>query len=138
MPTFKRFEEIECWQLARKIDNELFPLTQKNGFERDFKLKDQILSSSGSIMDNIAEGFARRGNKEFGRFLGYSKGSASEMQSQLYRAQDRGYIAKDEFQSLFDQAENVARKLGALMNHLGLSDYTPEYKRKPVKEGREE
>jgi four helix bundle protein len=127
MATFTRFEDIQCWQLGRKIDNELHPLTLVNGFERDFKLKDQILSSSGSIMDNISEGFGRRGNKDFVRFLSYSKGSSEELKSQLYRAMDRGYINQEQFQSLYDQAHVVGRKLGALMNMLENSSYKSDY-----------
>lgn len=130
MATFRRFEDIECWQLARKIDNELFPLTKQNGWERDFKLKDQILDATGSIMDNIAEGFARRGNAEFVRFLGYSKGSADEVKSQLYRAMDRGYIVEKEFQSLYDQATVVAKKIGSLMGALQTADYKPDFRKK--------
>jgi four helix bundle protein len=127
MAAFTKFEEIQCWQLGRKIDNELHPLTLVNGFERDFKLKDQILSSSGSIMDNIAEGFGRRGNKEFVRFLSYSKGSSEELKSQLYRAMDRGYINKEQFQSLYDQSHVVGRKLGSLMNLLENSAYKSDF-----------
>lgn len=130
MATFRRFEDIECWQLGRELDKHLFPLTKKNGFERDFKLRDQILDASGSVMDNIAEGFGRRGNKEFVRFLGYSKGSTEEIKSQLYRAMDRGYINQEEFQSLYDQATIVGRKLGSLMNVLEQSDYKSDYSKK--------
>jgi four helix bundle protein len=130
MASFRRFEDIECWQLARKLDNELYPFTKTNGFERDFNLKDQILKSSGSIMDNICEGFSRRGNKEFVRFLSYSHGSAGEIQSQLCRAMDRGYISNQQFQSLYTQAKTVERKLGSLMGYLDSSDYKPNYQRK--------
>ncbi len=118
MASIRRFEDIECWQLARKIDNELFPLTKVNGFERDFKLKDQILNSSGSIMDNISEGFGRKTNRDFARFLSYSKGSCEEIKSQLYRAMDRGYIDQSQFQALYDQAHVVGRKLGSFMDVL--------------------
>lgn len=107
-----------------------FPLTKKNGWERDFKLRDQILDATGSIMSNIAEGFARRGNAEFVRFLGYSKGSAEEVKSQLYQAMDRGYIVEKEFQSLYDQATVVGKKLGSLMGHLQRTDHKPDYTKK--------
>lgn len=125
MASIRRFEDIECWQLARKIDNELFPLTQLNGFERDFKLKDQILNSSGSIMDNISEGFGRKTNRDFARFLSYSKGSCEEIKSQLYRAMDRGYIEQSQFQSLYDQAHIVGRKIGSFMDVLERNSPSP-------------
>jgi four helix bundle protein len=123
MPSFKSFEEFECWRDARTLDNNIYKLTIKNGFERDFKLRDQILGATGSVMDNIAEGFDRSGNKEFVRFLSYSKGSAAEVKSQLYRALDRGYIDQNEFDSNYREADLVGKKIGGLMKYLNKSEY---------------
>ena len=100
MATFKNFEEIVAWQKARELCKKIKKLTEKPEFTRDYKLKDQILSSSGSIMDNIAEGFERQGNKEFVQFLYISKGSCGETRSQLYRASDYGYITPEEFNDI--------------------------------------
>ena len=69
MATFQRFEDIIAWQKARILCQIIKPLTERESFSRDFKLKDQILSSSGSVMDNIAEGYERQTNKEFVYFL---------------------------------------------------------------------
>jgi four helix bundle protein len=121
MGSFKSFEEFECWQDARTLDNNIHKLTIKNGFERDFKLRDQILGATGSVMDNVAEGFDRSGNKEFVRFLTYSKGSATEVKSQLYRALDRGYIDKKEFDLHYQEADVVSRKIGGLIKYLNNS-----------------
>jgi four helix bundle protein len=65
MSTWKSFEEIEVWQLARQFCQDIFSIVQYDGLKTDFSLKDQINRSSGSIMDNIAEGFGRDGTKEF-------------------------------------------------------------------------
>jgi four helix bundle protein len=65
MATFRNFEEIVAWQKARVMCRKIKTLTEHPLFSKDFKLRDQILSSSGSVMDNIAEGFERQGNKEF-------------------------------------------------------------------------
>jgi hypothetical protein len=62
MATIKRFEDLEIWQMARQLCKEIFELTLCVNFIKDFSLKDQIRGSSGSIMDNIAEGFERGGN----------------------------------------------------------------------------
>lgn len=127
--TFKSFEEFECWQDARALDNSIFKLTIKNGFERDFKLRDQILGATGSIMDNVAEGFDRSGNREFVRFLTYSKGSASEVKSQLYRALDRAYIDQKEFDKNYADADIVSRKIGGLIKYLNNSEFKgPRFK----------
>ena len=97
MATFNRFEEIVAWQKARVLCKTINDYTQKGLFSKDFKLISQIKSSSGSAMDNIAEGFERGGNKEFTQFLSISKGSVGETRSQLYRALDNEYISENEF-----------------------------------------
>src|SRR5947207_620164 len=102
MATIKRFEDLEIWQLARQLNNFLFNLTEKGEFVRDFKFKYQIRSAGGSIMDNIAEGFGRGGNKEFSNFLTMSEGSCNEVQSQLYRAMDWKYVTADEFKTSYE------------------------------------
>lgn len=97
MSTFQKFEDIIAWQKARILCQVIKKYTDKELFSKDFKLVSQIKASSGSAMDNIAEGFARGGNKEFVQFLYISKGSAGETRSQLYRALDNNYINEEEF-----------------------------------------
>ena len=96
---------------------------QYDGLKTDYRLKDQINGSSGSIMDNIAEGFNRGGNKEFINFLSYSKGSAGESLSQLYRIFDRKYITESEFNELSEKARVLVNKIGGLMAYLKKSNF---------------
>ncbi len=123
MATFKKFEDLEIWQLARVFCRGIYKITKYPGFCRDFKLVSQITDSSGSIMDNIAEGFGRGGNKEFSNFLTISIGSANESQSQLYRALDQEYISDSEFQNLYQQAEEIINKTGSLIHYLRTTTY---------------
>jgi len=102
--TYKTFEELPCWQKARELCQMIFKLINKGQFARDYSLKDQIWRSSGSVMDNTAEGFDDGSLKEFVRFLGYSQRSCGEVQSQLYRALDCGYVDKNEFQDAYNLA----------------------------------
>jgi len=81
MATIKRFEDLEIWQLSRRLENKIFEETGKGKLSRDFKLKDQMHASVGSIMDNIAEGFGRASRLEFVQFLSISNGSGNELQS---------------------------------------------------------
>lgn len=65
MSTWNSFEEIEAWQLTRKLARDIYSLFLNTPLGKDFGLRNQMNTSSGSIMDNIAEGFGRGGNREF-------------------------------------------------------------------------
>jgi four helix bundle protein len=122
MGTIKRFEDILAWQRARVLALKIHELATSGTFERDFKLRDQINGSSGSIMDNISEGFERDGRKEFILFLSYSKGSCGEVKSQLYRALDRKHINHDQFEELYNETEAIGKMIGGLMRYLSESN----------------
>jgi four helix bundle protein len=78
MATIKRFEDLEIWQEARRLSKEVHVISVESDLRTDFRFRDQIKASSGSVMDNIAEGFERNGNLEFRQFLSIAKGSAGE------------------------------------------------------------
>ena len=122
MATIRRFEDLEIWQKARDFCKKIFRITNYENFSKDFRLRDQIKASSGSIMDNIAEGFERGGNKEFVQFLYISKGSCGESRSQLYRAFDFKYIVKDEFDELTQDTVNLAQDISNFINYLKQSE----------------
>ena len=117
MATIKRFEEIISWQKARELNKIVGKYIDQGKFKRSFKLIDQIEGSAGSIMDNIAEGFERSGNREFLQFLYISKGSCGEFRSQLYRASDRNYLEQKEFNELFSISMEVIVLLQKLINY---------------------
>lgn len=124
MATITKFEELEIWQLARELAKDIFEIyTNSEQFLKDYKLKDQINGSSGSVMDNIAEGFERSGRNEFINFLTYSKGSTGEVKSQLYRAMDRKYISKEQFDKFYEKTDMNGKKTGAFINYLNSSEH---------------
>ena len=118
MATVNKFEDLEVWQMARKYAGSIYELTLKEKFSKEFKFKDQIKDSSGSVMDNIAEGFGRESRLEFINFLGIAKGSLYESQSQLYRAFDYGLISKEILDLHYQEAEIIAAKIAAFMIYL--------------------
>ena len=118
MAAIKRFEELNCWQLARELENLVWELTLQGSFSKDFSLKDQINRSTGSTMDNIAEGFGRASNREFIQFLIISRGSIIETQSQLIRAKDRKHISNEEFEKIYLKASEVVSTITNFINYL--------------------
>lgn len=121
MATVTKFEDLEVWKIARELSRKVYVMTRNAEFSKDFALKNQIHASSGSAMDNIAEGFGRGGNIEFINFLSISNGSANEVKSQLYRAFDNDYITKIEFDETYDMADSLTKKLGSFINYLNTS-----------------
>lgn len=123
MPTFKNFEEIIAWQKARMLNQQVGEYIDSGRFQRNYPLINQMEASAGSIMDNIAEGFERSGNREFLQFLYISKGSCGEFRSQLCRACDRKYITDEEYKQLYNLSKEVIVMLQKLIDYLEQSDY---------------
>ncbi len=115
---YKKFEELPCWQKTKELCTAVFKLINKVKFKRDLALKDQIWKSAGSTMDNIAEGFDDGSTREFIRFLGYSQRSCGEVQSQLYRALDCGYVDQLEFKIVYDFASDCRKQIKGFRKYL--------------------
>lgn len=123
MATISNFEDLLIFQEARKLSRDIYPFTRRGEFKYDTRFVQQIRAAAGSVMDNIAEGFERSGNKEFTNFLYIAKGSCGEVRSQLLRAHDVGYLSDEEFQVLYD----ATKKLGAGIMHFIQSLKNSEY-----------
>ena len=102
MEKIRRFEDLEIFQIARGLCKDIYIITDAESFKCDYRFTQQIRAAAGSIMDNIAEGFERNGNKEFVNFLYIAKGSCGEVRSQLLRANDVEYIDDVTFRQLYD------------------------------------
>lgn len=117
-----RFEDMEIWQLARNLCNDIYIIAQNSDLKNNYRLYNQIDGSSGSIMDNIAEGFERNGNKEFIQFLSIAKASCGETRSQLYRILDRNFIDNLTFEKLKIQTEILSRQISGFIAYLQNSE----------------
>lgn len=123
MATIKEFEDLEIWKLSRILCNDIFKLASNSELSSDYKLFNQLNGSSGSIMDNIAEGYERNGNKEFIQYLSIAKASCGETRSQLYRALDRNYCSEAEFEHIKNQTLVISKKIAAFITYLKRSDF---------------
>jgi four helix bundle protein len=111
----KSFVDILAWQKSRILAKEVYVTFSKS---RDFGFRDQIERASVSIMNNIAEGFGRRGNREFAYHLRVAKGSCLEVQSMLYLALDLRYIDMDRFDELMLISVQVHQLLNAFISSI--------------------
>jgi four helix bundle protein len=114
----ERFENLECWKLARELVNYIYTLSRKSHFSKDLRLVGQITSAAVSIMNNIAEGWASQSNPEFIKFLKYSRRSCAETQNCLYVAMDQGYIDKDEFKKGYDLGITEMKMIDGFLRYL--------------------
>lgn len=112
---FDRFEEIVAWQKSKDLAKEIYNCF---GDSKDFGFRDQILRASVSVMNNIAEGFERKSNKEFKYFLYVSKGSCGEVRSMVTLAFELQKIDNPTYKSLFNQAEEISKILSGLIKTL--------------------
>jgi len=126
MGTIKRFEEIIAWQGARELARIVYALTRGGALSKDFGMRDQIQRAAVSVGSNIAEGFARSGNREFLNFLWIAHGSAAEVQSQLYTVLDAGYITESEFDTVYDCAKHCSTLIYKLIISLKNTSYAGE------------
>lgn len=124
MSAVRDFEELAIFQKARELSKKIYPVTNRDGFKSDFRFVQQIRAAAGSIMDNIAEGFERTGNKEFLNFLYIAKGSCGEVRSQLIRANDVGYLTPEEFDELYSECRKLSAGIMNFIKEIKASDLT--------------
>ena len=108
------FESLRIWHEARRLTTRIYEVTRRAEFAADFGLRDQIRRAMVSVMSNIAEGYERGSQKEFLRFLGIAKGSTAEVRSQLYTAEDVGYLDAQVAIELRREISRLTRQIAAL------------------------
>ena len=119
-----RFEDLTIFQMARNLCKDVYAITKQSEFKKDTRFVQQIHAAAGSIMDNIAEGYERDGNKEFVNFLYIAKGSCGEVRSQLIRATDVGFIDKETATRLYNDCLDLSKAISKFITSLKQSSIT--------------
>ena len=109
---------MECWKEARELTRGIYGYTNRSGFSKDFRLSGQITGALISIMNNICEGFDAGSDREFIRFLSYSRRSCSEVQNCLYVALDQSYVNIQEFEQAYARCEKIRKMIDGLIRYL--------------------
>ncbi len=117
--TIERFEDLRIWQDSRVQANRIYDSFGPHApSARDFGFRDQIQRCGVSVMNNIAEGFERRSDPDFARFLDIAKGSNGEVRSMLYLAEDRDYLPFQVADEMRNASETLSRAIESLAKHL--------------------
>ena len=117
--TAQRFEDLRIWQDARVQANHIYDgFGSDSPSARDFGFRDQIQRCGVSVMNNIAEGFERKTDSDFARFLDIAKGSNGEVRSMLYLVEDRKYLTSEVAIDLRNASEQLSRSIESLSQHL--------------------
>ena len=119
-----KFEDLEIFQKARELSKEVYKITGTDEFRKDTRFVQQMHAAAGSIMDNIAEGYERDGNKEMINFLYIAKGSCGEVRSQIIRASDVGYINKETATRLYNDCMNLNKQIANFIKSIRESKYS--------------
>jgi four helix bundle protein len=109
-----RFEDLRVWQAAKALSDGIGRVLRTTALGRDFVLRDQLNAAALSVVANIAEGFARRGSRDFARFVRIAAGSNNELRALLHAAQGRGYLPGREYGNLVEASNDVGRMLRSL------------------------
>jgi len=125
-----KFEDLPIWKLSLKLTKDIYDLTAKEKFSRDYGLRDQIRRAVFSISSNIVEGFEKNNNNEFVRFLKIAKGSTGEVRNQLYIALSINYISQLEFNKINSELEDLSKQIGGFIVYLQKKKLNKEFLKK--------
>jgi four helix bundle protein len=126
MARIERFEDLEIWKEAVAIGLDIYGITSRGKLERDYSSKDQLRRAAISVPNNIAEGFEYNNNNVFMRFLGYAKGSAGELRSNLFVLKEAGIVPQDDYERLHNKLITASKSIKGFINYL--DDYESKKK----------
>ncbi len=112
------FEDLDVYQLALELQQEVFELSKVFPPEERYSLTDQVRRSSRAIGSNIAEAWSkRRYPAHFVSKLSDSDGEQNETWHWLKSAFLCHYISEPDFNKLIEKCKIIGAKLGNMMQH---------------------
>ena len=117
------FEDLAIFLKARELSKQVYQITRQGEFKYDSRFVQQIRASAGSVMDNIAEGYERQGNKEFKNFLYIAKGSCGELRSQVMRAHDVNFITDETYNQMYADCKKLSIAIANFIKTIKDSDF---------------
>jgi four helix bundle protein len=115
---YQNFQELPIWQESVRFAAQIYKYSETPDLKRDFRMRDQVRAAAVSVVSNIAEGFEYRNDKQFIRFLTYSKGSIGELVSQLYILREAGMLPEKDHKYFQETALELGRKIGGFIKYL--------------------
>jgi len=115
MSKILNFEELVIWKSSRALAKEVYTDFKEN---KDYGFRDQIQRCAVSVMNNIAEGFCRKGDKEFHQFLNIAKASCGELKSMYYLSEDIEYVTSNKALQRREEATKIMNGIGKFMQYL--------------------
>ena len=116
------FKGLEIWKIARGLSKMVYVFTRDFPDDEIYGLTSQIRRAVVSVSSNIAEGCGRRTSKDFIQFLHNAMGSLKEVKSQIFLAEDLGYLSKEKNERLNEEIDKLGKKLNLFIQHIGEVD----------------
>ena len=112
------FVDLEVWKKARLLRNNIGDLTRSFPNDEKYRLGDQIIRSSRSVGNNIAEGHGRFHYADAAKFFVNARGSAAETLDHLVIALDNDFIDETIFESFKNDCEECMKMINGYINYL--------------------
>ena len=110
----EKLEDLIVWKKAKNLTTEIYRISSKGPFAKDYPLRDQIRRAAISTSSNIAEGFGRYNRGEFANFLSIASGSTTEVKSQVHLAKDLGSVGGVEADEIIVACDEITRMIAGL------------------------
>ena len=112
----KSHKDLDVWKKSMDLVEDIYTLTKSFPSDEVYGLSSQIKRAVISVPSNIAEGAARKGNKEFIQFLYISLGSLSEVETQVLLAKRLSF--KNEIEPILTNIEDIKKMINGLIRYV--------------------